>query len=60
MIIAEGASRTKMKASEFRFKVAKSWFGYDQSEKIEGWRTRIYEAAGKMVAITITKVRHST
>lgn len=56
MIIAEGAAKTKMKASEFHFKVQKSWFGGDVTEKIEGWRTRIFEAAGKMMAITINKV----
>ena len=57
MIISEGAGKTKMRASEFHFKVQKSWFGGDVTEKIEGWRTKIYEAAGKMVAVTINKVR---
>ncbi len=56
MIISEGAGKTKMRASEFHFKVQKSWFGGDVTEKIEGWRTKIYEAAGKMVAVTINKV----
>ena len=56
MIISEGASKTKMKASEFHFKVQKSWFGSDVTEKIEGWKTRIFEAAGKMIAVTINKV----
>ncbi len=47
--------KTKMKASEFRFKPVKTWFGGDQTEKIEGWKTYVYEAAGKMKAVTITK-----
>ena len=48
--------KTKMKASEFRFKPVKTWFGGEQTEKIEGWKTYVYEAAGKMKAVTITKV----
>ena len=59
MIISEGAVKTKMRASEFHFKVQKSWFGGDSTEKIEGWKTRIFEAAGKMVAVTISKVNPS-
>lgn len=45
-----------MRATEKYFKPVKSWFGYETTEKIEGWRTKVYEAAGKMMAVTITKV----
>lgn len=58
MIISEGAAKTKLKASEFHFKVQRSWFGGEATEKIEGWKTRIFEAAGKMVAVTTNKVIH--
>ena len=56
MIMSEGISRTKMKASEFRFTRVKGWLGGDQTERIEGWKTYIYEAAGKMKAVNTTKV----
>eukprot|EP00891_Asterochloris_glomerata_P003431 jgi/Astpho2/3431/Aster-07031 len=50
-LISDGAGKTKMRSSEFRFKPAKGWLGRDVVEKVEGWRTRVYEAAGKMVAV---------
>ena len=52
-----GQGRTKMKASEFRFTRVRSWLGGDATERIEGWKTYVYEAAGKMKAVNITKVR---
>ncbi|BDA42329.1 Ankyrin repeat domain-containing protein 13B [Coccomyxa sp. Obi] len=55
LIMTDRLGKTKMKASEFRFKPVKTWFGGDQTEKIEGWKTFVYEAAGKMKAVTITK-----
>ena len=57
MIMSEGISKTKMKASDFRFTRVKGWLGGDQTERIDGWRTYIYEAAGKMKAVNTTKVR---
>lgn len=55
--MSEGISKTKMKASDFRFTRVKGWLGRDQTERIEGWKTYIYEAAGKMKAVNILKVR---
>lgn len=55
-LISDGAGKTKMRSSEFRFKPAKGWLGRDVVEKVEGWRTRVYEAAGKMVAVEHLKV----
>ena len=55
-LMTEGVNKTKMKASEFRFKPVKGWLGGDQTEKIEGWNTKVYEATGKMNAVTTTKV----
>ena len=57
MIMSEGISKTKMKASDFRFTRVRGWLGGDQTEKIEGWKTYIYEAAGKMKAVNTIKVR---
>lgn len=59
LLISDGAYKTKMRTSEKYFKPVKTWFGYDSTEKIEGWKTKIFEASGKMMAITITKVFHS-
>ena len=55
-LISDGAGKTKMRSSEIRFKPAKGWLGRDVVEKVEGWRTRVYEAAGKMVAVEHLKV----
>ena len=57
MIMSEGISKTKMKASDFRFTRVRGWLGGDQTERIEGWKTYIYEAAGKMKAVNTFKVR---
>ena len=57
MIMSEGISKTKMKASDFRFTRVRGWLGGDQTERIEGWKTYIYEAAGKMKAVNTIKVR---
>lgn len=51
-----GLGKTKMKASDFKFTRVKTWLGGDQTERIEGWKTYVYEAAGKMKAVNITKV----
>ncbi|KAK9802714.1 hypothetical protein WJX73_010521 [Symbiochloris irregularis] len=56
-LIAEGPNRTKMKALDFRFKSVKGWLGGDQTENIEGWKTKVYEATGKINAITTRKGR---
>ena len=59
LIMSEGGGqgRTKMKASDFRFARVRTWLGGDATERIEGWKTYVYEAAGKMKAVNITKVR---
>lgn len=54
--INEGAEKTKFRPSDFHFKPVRGWLGGDSTERIEGWKTRVYEATGKMVAVTISKV----
>lgn len=44
-----------MKYMLCRFKPVKGWLGGVLSEKIEGWNTKVYEASGKMVAVTCLK-----
>ena len=56
IIMSEGTCKTRMKASDFRFIKVKGWLGSDQTERIEGWKTYIYEAAGKMKAVNTVKV----
>eukprot|EP00803_Ostreobium_quekettii_P004166 evm.model.scf_1272.2 EVM.evm.TU.scf_1272.2 scf_1272:8841-12435(-) len=55
VVISDGAGRTKLRAVDFRFKPVKGWLGGVLSEKIEGWNTKVYEASGKMVAVTCLK-----
>ena len=55
-LMTEGPTRTKVKASEFRFKPVRGWLGGEQTETIEGWKTKVFEATGKMHAVTTTKV----
>ena len=59
IIMSEGTCKTRMKASDFRFTKVKGWLGSDQTERIEGWKTYIYEAAGKMKAVNTVKVSSS-
>lgn len=56
MMMAEGPGKVKLKSSDFKFKPVKAWLGGDVTERIEGWRTRLYEATGKMKTVDIEKV----
>ena len=58
-MMQEPCAKTKMKADEFKFKPTRTWLGSLATEKIEGWQTKIYEASGRMNAITTHKVRSS-
>lgn len=53
--MAEGPRKTKMKTSDFHIKPARTLFGKESTEKVSGWRTRVYEATGKLVAVTKAK-----
>ena len=37
--------KTKVKSSEFRFKPVKGWLGGEYTEKLEGWRARVFEVS---------------
>lgn len=50
---------TKMRACEFKFLPAKGWFGSDLTEKVEGWQTKVFEAAGKMVMVRRLKTPYN-
>ncbi len=57
MAIQDGAGKTKVETQDFRFKAQKTLFGYDATEKVEGWVCRIFEANGRMTAMEHLKVK---
>ena len=57
--IQDGAGKTKVETQDFRLKPQKTMFGYDSTEKVEGWVCRIFEANGRMTAVEHLKVSHS-
>ena len=57
MAIHDGAGKTKVETHDFKFKPQKTLFGYDATEKVEGWVCRIFEANGRMSAMEHLKVR---
>ena len=59
MAIQDGAGKTKVETQDFRLKPQKTMFGYDSTEKVEGWVCRIFEANGRMTAMEHLKVSHS-
>ena len=44
-LIAEGVAKTKVKTSDFRFKPVKGWLGGEVTEKLGGWKTRVFEVS---------------
>lgn len=44
-IMAEGGAKSKIKSSEFRFKPVKGWLGGNSTEKVGGWKTRVFEVS---------------
>lgn len=40
--------KLRLKPRGFKFAPVKGWLGGDQTEKVEGWKCTIYEAAGKV------------
>jgi len=56
MAIQDGAGKTKVETQDFRLKPQKTMFGYDSTEKVEGWVCRIFEANGRMTAMEHLKV----
>eukprot|EP00898_Chlorokybus_atmophyticus_P000429 jgi/Chlat1/1387/Chrsp12S01965 len=55
MLMAEGASKRRFEAKDVQFKPAKSWLGYEVTEQVEGWKTRVYEGSGTFSTVHITK-----
>eukprot|EP01026_Neomeris_dumetosa_P074137 TRINITY_DN7693_c0_g1_i12.p1 TRINITY_DN7693_c0_g1~~TRINITY_DN7693_c0_g1_i12.p1 ORF type:complete len:562 (-),score=88.43 TRINITY_DN7693_c0_g1_i12:574-2259(-) len=55
LLLGEGAGKTKLKSSEFKFLPVKGWFTNELEEKVAGWNTVVYEAVGKLIAVTTLK-----
>jgi hypothetical protein len=42
--------KLRLKPRNFKFAPLKGWLGGDMTEKVEGWKCTVYEAAGKVRA----------
>jgi hypothetical protein len=40
--------KLRLKPRNFKFAPLKGWLGGDMTEKVEGWKCTVYEAAGKV------------
>lgn len=40
--------KLRLKPRNFQFAPVKGWLGGDLTEKVEGWKCTVYEAAGKV------------
>ncbi|KAG2426558.1 hypothetical protein HXX76_011783 [Chlamydomonas incerta] len=56
LMTSEVLQHKKLKSVDFRFKPVAGWLSKEVREKVEGWNTRLYEAAGRMVAISRYKM----
>jgi len=55
LLLQDGAGRTKMKTLEKRFKPAKNWLGGAVHERVDGWKTTVFEAQARLLAVTTYK-----
>lgn len=44
-MMSEGAKKSAIKSSEFRFKPVRGWLGSDLTEKVGGWKARVFEVS---------------
>ena len=59
-LIADGAVKTKVKSSEFRFKPVKGWLGGEYTEKLGGWKARVFEVFHSRMRSNIDSTREMT
>lgn len=43
-----GVGKGRLKIRDLDFTPVRSWLGGDMTEKVEGWKCTVYEAAGKV------------
>jgi len=44
-MMSEGAKKSAIKSSEFRFKPVRGWLGSDLTEKVGSWKARVFEVS---------------
>ncbi|KAF8072507.1 ankrd13c [Scenedesmus sp. PABB004] len=49
--------KTRLKPREFKFAPVKGWLGGVATERVEGWSCTVYEATGKLLAVSTSKAR---
>lgn len=55
-LITAGAGKVRLKSSEIGFDPVRSaWTGKERSEKIDGYRCRVFDCSGKLVAVVVKK-----
>lgn len=50
--------KLRLKPRNFKFAPVKGWLGGDLTEKVEGWKCTVYEAAGKVRVSSILGLTH--
>ncbi|GFR49346.1 hypothetical protein Agub_g11366, partial [Astrephomene gubernaculifera] len=56
LMTSEVLQHKKLRSDGFRFKPVSGWLSREVWEKVEGWRCRLYEAAGRLVAVSQYKM----
>ncbi|EFJ45875.1 hypothetical protein VOLCADRAFT_93717 [Volvox carteri f. nagariensis] len=56
LLSSEVLQRKKLRSVDFRFKPVSGWLTKEVWEKVEGWNCRLYEAAGRLVAVSYYKM----
>lgn len=47
--------KQRFKPRGFKFAPLRGWLGGELRERVDGWDTAVYEAAGKLVGVTTAK-----
>ncbi|KAG2484521.1 hypothetical protein HYH03_016661 [Edaphochlamys debaryana] len=56
LLCSEVLQHKKLKSVDFRFKPVAGWLTKEVREKVEGWNCKLYEAAGRLIAISRYKM----
>ncbi|GLC40853.1 hypothetical protein PLESTB_000015800 [Pleodorina starrii] len=56
LLSSEVLQHKKVRSVDFRFKPVAGWLTKEVREKVEGWNCKLYEAAGRLVAVTHYKM----
>jgi hypothetical protein len=52
-LLAQGALKSKLRATDFSFAPARNWRGQPRRETVEGWPTVVFETKGQLQAQTL-------